>query len=274
MTGNDQEAPEPAPELSRESWAERITAKWRAFAARTLEAIFELGQSLIDAKAALPHGEWMAMVEADLPFGPRTAEKFMAIAGDSRLANLANPTRESILPPASGTLYELSRFSDDEWEAFAGAGLLKPDLQRQEVIEFREHRRQPCKPPNVVRLVHSRPAAPERREIRVRSSQAAKSEPRRIHKPEPKLFVVKSGRGTEKLIRKVLADKLRDAVAHLHRDHPWAAEIRDVSKEIRASEAPATPYRRVLKLIKKLSPHEIDELIGILQAEREVTHET
>jgi hypothetical protein len=38
---------------------------------REITGIFEVGQLLIEAKAALPHGEFTAMVEGELPFGRR-----------------------------------------------------------------------------------------------------------------------------------------------------------------------------------------------------------
>jgi hypothetical protein len=53
-----------------------------------------------------PHGEFLAMVENDLPFGDRTARRLMAIARDPRISNR---THASILPPSWMTLYELTK---------------------------------------------------------------------------------------------------------------------------------------------------------------------
>jgi hypothetical protein len=63
------------------------------------KALFRIGYDLIEAKVGenrLPHGQFIAMVENDLPFGRRTAQRLMAIARDVRLSK-----REMfrVLPP-------------------------------------------------------------------------------------------------------------------------------------------------------------------------------
>ncbi len=66
--------------------------------------MIDAGALLIEAKAVLSHGDSRAMVDAELPFGARTAQRLMAIAGDPRIADR---TRGSDLPPSWRTLYEL-----------------------------------------------------------------------------------------------------------------------------------------------------------------------
>jgi hypothetical protein len=68
-----------APDLTiissgRDRWAARICETWQ----RVVVAIITTGQLLIEAKADLPHGEWLAMIESgDLPFSDvRTVERF------------------------------------------------------------------------------------------------------------------------------------------------------------------------------------------------------
>ena len=68
---------------ARAAWAARITAATR----KTVEAMIETGRLLLEAKESLGHGEFLAMVRADLPFGPRTAQRLMGIARNQRLAN-------------------------------------------------------------------------------------------------------------------------------------------------------------------------------------------
>ena len=46
-------------------------------------------------KANLAHGEFTAMIDSDLPFSPRTAQRLMAVA---QHAVIANPTHGSPLP--------------------------------------------------------------------------------------------------------------------------------------------------------------------------------
>lgn len=68
---------------------------------------------LIEAKQVLPHGDFGAMIESDLPFGEATARKLMAIADDRRLSNRS---QWNVLPPTWTTLYELTKLPDDEFE--------------------------------------------------------------------------------------------------------------------------------------------------------------
>lgn len=46
------------------------------------EAILTIGQRLIEAKALLPHGEWLPWLEDEVEFSERTARNFMRLARD------------------------------------------------------------------------------------------------------------------------------------------------------------------------------------------------
>jgi len=113
----------------RARWARQISAAWRA----SIEAIFECGRLLIAAKDALDHGKFTKMVERDLPFGKRTAQRLMAIARDTRLTN---PTHASLLPQSWMTLYELTRLSDDYFATAIADGLIQPDMHRSDIAEM------------------------------------------------------------------------------------------------------------------------------------------
>jgi hypothetical protein len=60
----------------------------------------------IDARKELAHGEFLAMIKNDLPFGEDTAERLIKIAHDPRLSNSAHGR---ILPPSWRTLFTVSR---------------------------------------------------------------------------------------------------------------------------------------------------------------------
>lgn len=109
---------------SREKYANAI----RRSVSSTVESIIETGRLLVNAKAELRHGEFVAMVREDLPFEARTAQRFMAIA---TCAHISNPTHGSLLPPSWRTLYELSRLTDDEWKAVGPH--VTPELQRKDI---------------------------------------------------------------------------------------------------------------------------------------------
>jgi len=112
----------------------------RSFWERTAAGFIETGRALLAAKASLPHGEFGAMCESDLPFNPRTAQRLMAIASDPRLTD---PTLASHLPPSWDTLYLLTRLPDDELQARLNDGTIHPDMRRTEVMNgLTESRRQ------------------------------------------------------------------------------------------------------------------------------------
>jgi hypothetical protein len=71
--------------------AEQINAAHDAAfrsAQSTIEAAVECGRLLIQAKAALAHGEWLPWIEGNLRFGARQAQKYMRIADqEKRLPN-------------------------------------------------------------------------------------------------------------------------------------------------------------------------------------------
>lgn len=93
----------------RQFHADSIKAAWTEAAA----GIIETGRAILAAKEELQHGEFKAMVEEDLPFGVRTAQRLMAISKD---AWLSNATHGSHLPPSWRTLYEMTRLDDGQKE--------------------------------------------------------------------------------------------------------------------------------------------------------------
>jgi hypothetical protein len=119
---------------TRAAWAERITAAWL----QTLHGILKTGRLLAKAKAALPHGAFTEMIERDLPFGARTAQRLMAIAACERLSN---PTHVSHLPPYWGTLYELTKLPDALFQAGLSTGEINPEMERHEVSRLLERGR-------------------------------------------------------------------------------------------------------------------------------------
>src|SRR5271165_651243 len=110
----------------RTQWAARISAAWQ----QSVTSIIETGRLLTEAKGALDHGEWLPMVETDLPFQRNTAQRLMKIAADSRLANRAHVP---LLPPSWGTLYELTKLDDDTFDQKVRDGTINPEMQRKEV---------------------------------------------------------------------------------------------------------------------------------------------
>jgi Protein of unknown function (DUF3102) len=72
--------------IEHAEWTSRIAAVWQ----KGVEAILETGRLLIEAKAALKHGEFKSMVQLKLPFNPGTAQRLMAIARHPVISNAAH----------------------------------------------------------------------------------------------------------------------------------------------------------------------------------------
>lgn len=117
--------------VAANEWAARIAAAWRA----SVDAILEVGRLLTAAKAALPHGDFGVMIEHALPFTASTAQRLMAIASDERIANAA---RVQHLPAHWGTLYELTKLDDEQFEEKLADGTIRPDMERQDIVGERK----------------------------------------------------------------------------------------------------------------------------------------
>jgi hypothetical protein len=73
------------------------------------------------------------MVEADLPFGPRSARMLMAIAANPVLSDRKHV---SDLPPSWGTLYQLSRLPEDRLLAAIESGEVTPGTERRAAVRL------------------------------------------------------------------------------------------------------------------------------------------
>jgi hypothetical protein len=76
-----------------------------------VKAIVATGQLLLQAKAALPHGQWIEALEG-AGISPRVAQMFISVAEHPAISNTSNYSH--LLPAASNTLYVLSRVEPEE----------------------------------------------------------------------------------------------------------------------------------------------------------------
>ena len=125
---------------SRQEWAESITSTWQRAVTHAVQVIILTGQEIDDAKEALGHGEFILMVENDLPFDRTTAFRLMKVAQDQRLSNVA---RGQHLPPSWRTLYELTKVSDAQLEKGFESGVIHPAMERKDVALLRGKVRKP-----------------------------------------------------------------------------------------------------------------------------------
>ncbi|WP_372396931.1 DUF3102 domain-containing protein [Azospirillum sp. HJ39] len=115
----------PRPLTTRAEFAADIRREW----SNALEATIAVGRRLNEAKAALPHGEYEAMVATDLPFSTSTARKLREIAAfvDEGQVPLDR------LPEAMSTLYAIATLPDDTRQQALDAGTIHPAVTRAEV---------------------------------------------------------------------------------------------------------------------------------------------
>lgn len=116
-------------------WRERISERWQ----ESVQAIINVGQLLLAAKAALEHGQFQTLFEGNkrLPFGWNTANKLMAIARDPRLSNSEHVQK---LPNSWGTLYELTKLDNATFARALEEGAIHAEMERREVVGLRDER--------------------------------------------------------------------------------------------------------------------------------------
>jgi hypothetical protein len=113
--------------VGNQGWVDRINTAWR----KAATAYIDIGNMLIESKAATPHGEWIDLL-GKLDFDKRTAQKLMEIARDERLAKASELT---LLPQHWTTLYALTRLGDDEFErALSVGGVTKQAKPRKPTV--------------------------------------------------------------------------------------------------------------------------------------------
>lgn len=120
-----------APNLAARGWADRIAASWR----KSLQDLIACGQLLREASDELPHGEFHKMIERDLPFGPRTAQRLMVLAAHPCITNA---TFASHLPSHWDTLGELAKLSHAAFAERVADGSIHPEMTKREAAALRE----------------------------------------------------------------------------------------------------------------------------------------
>ena len=112
-------------------YARRITACQR----KSVNCIIECGRLLIAAKDELKHGEFLKMIDNNLPFKRSTAQALMKIAADGRITKYQ---RAGCLPAHWSTLVKLTQLPDAAFEARIVDGRIHPSLERRPAAEMIE----------------------------------------------------------------------------------------------------------------------------------------
>ena len=110
----------------------KITTTWN----KQVESILDTGRLLIQAKKELEHGQFTKMIEEQLPFGERTAQRLMTIAEHPVLSN---PTHVWVLPSSWGTLYQIAaNIPEERLEELLKDGTIKADTEREKLEKIIE----------------------------------------------------------------------------------------------------------------------------------------
>ena len=112
-------------------YAQRITDCQR----KNVNSIIECGRLLIAAKDELKHGEFLKMIENNLPFKRSTAQALMKIAADGRITKNQHA---GCLPAHWPTLVKLIQLPDAAFEARIADGRIHSCLERGPAVEMIE----------------------------------------------------------------------------------------------------------------------------------------
>ncbi|CAO3355261.1 DUF3102 domain-containing protein [Azospirillum palustre] len=137
---------------TRAEFAADIRREWT----NALEATVAVGRRLIEAKEALPHGEYEAMVTNDLPFSTSTARKLREIAAFVEEGKVPLDR----LPEAMGTLYAIATLPEETRQQALDAGTIHPAVTRAEVAALKPPVRPVDRPVEVIP-----PPAPPAKEL-------------------------------------------------------------------------------------------------------------
>ncbi|CAO3410942.1 DUF3102 domain-containing protein [Azospirillum largimobile] len=120
---------------TRQEFAQEIRYHWN----RSRKEFLSIGRYLNRAKEILPHGEFEAMIESDMPFSVETAFRFRAVAEAVDTGRLSL----DVLPGAESVAYQIVTMTPDELERAKAEGLVRPDVTRRQLIDFKRSLRPP-----------------------------------------------------------------------------------------------------------------------------------
>jgi hypothetical protein len=108
-----------------QSYTSKIKKAWR----KALDGILEAGLILHEAHEKLDPNSWQNLINHELPFERRTAEKLLKISQDVRLTD---PNNAQYLPPRWTTLHELTYLSQKQFDAAVKKRQIHPAMERKE----------------------------------------------------------------------------------------------------------------------------------------------
>ncbi len=118
----------------KRAYVAELSRLWR----ESCERFLAIGEYLLLAKEALPHGEYEQMVASKLPFGRSVAHALKTVAESVRAGRLA----KAELPLSYATAYLLASMSPPHLDLARQRGLVRPNVTRAAITSFRTELRQ------------------------------------------------------------------------------------------------------------------------------------
>ncbi len=151
-----------------QAFVQEKTEQIKALMTRTVNDIIDIGQSLIDVKERLEHGQFGAWLETEFEMTPRTARNFMNVASTFKSETVSD------LKIATSALYLLANAPDEARDAAieaAQAGERVTKAKAKAIIN--EHKPKPA-PPTQPQTIASAPLAkaPKKPENQARCKNA------------------------------------------------------------------------------------------------------
>lgn len=114
---------------TRQWWIGEILDAWQ----KTAVSLVATGKRLVEAKAALPKGEWIRMVNSDLPFSYKTAQMLMKIASDQKIAENIKTNK---LPVSVRSLYEITKLEPRQFRDAIKVGRINPEMNQFDAMSL------------------------------------------------------------------------------------------------------------------------------------------
>lgn len=121
---------------SRAEFAGAIRQAWEGIEKRYLL----IGRYLLQAKQKLEHGEYLELVERDLPFSRNNAYRMREVT--EAIENGRLPADR--LPNSFSILYEAATLNETEWREAETRGIIHREVRRQEIISLKRELRAPA----------------------------------------------------------------------------------------------------------------------------------
>src|SRR5689334_25431689 len=120
---------------TRAEFASAIHQAWEGIEKRYLL----IGRYLLQAKQKLEHGDYLEMIDRDLPFSRNNAYRMREVA--EAIDNGRLPTER--LPNSFSILYEVATLNEGERGTAEKRNLIRVDVKRQEILSLKRELRAP-----------------------------------------------------------------------------------------------------------------------------------